>query len=62
MSQLFTPLNLGTLSLPNRIIIAPMCQYSAVEGSASDWHMIHLGHLCLSGAGLLTIEATAGLA
>jgi len=59
MSQLFTPLNLGTLTLPNRIVIAPMCQYSAVEGSASDWHMIHLGHLSLSGAGLLTIEATA---
>jgi 2,4-dienoyl-CoA reductase-like NADH-dependent reductase (Old Yellow Enzyme family) len=59
MSQLFTPLNLGTLTLPNRIIIAPMCQYSAALGSASDWHMIHLGHLSLSGAGLLTIEATA---
>jgi 2,4-dienoyl-CoA reductase-like NADH-dependent reductase (Old Yellow Enzyme family) len=45
--------------LPNRIVIAPMCQYSAQDGSASDWHMIHLGHLSLSGAGLLVIEATA---
>jgi 2,4-dienoyl-CoA reductase-like NADH-dependent reductase (Old Yellow Enzyme family) len=47
------------MELRNRIIIAPMCQYSAVDGSASDWHMIHLGHLALSGAALLTIEATA---
>jgi len=59
MSPLFQPLQLGPLELPNRILIAPMCQYSAHEGSATDWHMIHLGHLALSGAGLLTIEATA---
>jgi 2,4-dienoyl-CoA reductase-like NADH-dependent reductase (Old Yellow Enzyme family) len=45
--------------LPNRIIVAPMCQYSAVDGSAQDWHMIHLGHLALSGAALLITEATA---
>jgi 2,4-dienoyl-CoA reductase-like NADH-dependent reductase (Old Yellow Enzyme family) len=59
MSQLFTPFSIGSLTLPNRIIVAPMCQYSAEEGSATDWHMIHLGHLALSGAALLTIEATA---
>ena len=59
MSLLFTPFEVGNLSLPNRIFIAPMCQYSAFEGSASDWHMIHLGHLSLSGAAVLTIEATA---
>jgi len=59
MSQLFTPTTLGSLTLPNRIVIAPMCQYSAVDGQATDWHLIHLGHLALSGAGLLTIEATA---
>ena len=59
MSQLFTPFRLGNMNLPNRIIIAPMCQYSAVDGSASDWHMIHLGSLSLSGAAVLTIEATA---
>jgi 2,4-dienoyl-CoA reductase-like NADH-dependent reductase (Old Yellow Enzyme family) len=59
MSHLFEPLALGQLQLANRIIIAPMCQYSADEGTASDWHLIHLGHLALSGAGLLIIEATA---
>jgi 2,4-dienoyl-CoA reductase-like NADH-dependent reductase (Old Yellow Enzyme family) len=59
MSHLFQPIQLGNLTLPNRIIIAPMCQYSADEGSATDWHMIHLGHLSLSGAGLLILEATA---
>ena len=59
MSRLFEPLQLGRLTLPNRIVIAPMCQYSAVDGSAGDWHLIHLGHLALSGAGLLILEATA---
>jgi 2,4-dienoyl-CoA reductase-like NADH-dependent reductase (Old Yellow Enzyme family) len=59
MSHLFQPLQLGELQLPNRILIAPMCQYSARQGSATDWHMMHLGHLALSGAGLLTLEATA---
>lgn len=59
MSQLFSPLKLGELTLDNRIIIAPMCQYSANQGAASDWHTIHLGQLSLSGAGLLILEATA---
>lgn len=59
MSALFTPLKTGSLTLRNRIVIAPMCQYSAEEGSATDWHLIHLGHLALSGAALLIIEATA---
>ncbi|CAN7235928.1 NADH:flavin oxidoreductase/NADH oxidase [Trinickia sp. LjRoot230] len=59
MSHLFEPLTIGQLALSNRIVIAPMCQYSAQAGSATDWHMIHLGHLALSGAGLLIIEATA---
>jgi 2,4-dienoyl-CoA reductase-like NADH-dependent reductase (Old Yellow Enzyme family) len=59
MSRLFTPFALGPLALANRIVIAPMCQYSAHDGSASDWHMIHLGQLALSGAGLLIVEATA---
>jgi len=59
MSHLFDPLQLGKLHLANRIVVAPMCQYSADEGSATDWHLLHLGHLALSGAGLLTIEATA---
>jgi 2,4-dienoyl-CoA reductase-like NADH-dependent reductase (Old Yellow Enzyme family) len=59
MSQLFSPFGLGELMLSNRIVIAPMCQYSAHEGSASDWHLIHLGQFALSGAGLLILEATA---
>jgi 2,4-dienoyl-CoA reductase-like NADH-dependent reductase (Old Yellow Enzyme family) len=61
MSALFTPLRIGDLTLANRIVIAPMCQYSAEDGCMTDWHLIHLGHLALSGAALLTIEATAVL-
>ncbi len=57
--KLFEPISFGGLSLDNRIVIAPMCQYSAVDGCMTDWHLIHLGQLSLSGAGLLTIEATA---
>lgn len=56
---LFSPIKLGPLSLSNRIMISPMCQYSAVDGSMNDWHRAHLGSLALSGAGLLCIEATA---
>ncbi|HEU0154162.1 MAG TPA: NADH:flavin oxidoreductase/NADH oxidase [Arenimonas sp.] len=59
LPKLFEPLAVGALSLANRIVIAPMCQYSAVDGRMTDWHTIHLGQLALSGAGLLTIEATA---
>src|SRR4051812_25626234 len=59
MSALFTSFRVGALTLPNRLVIAPMCQYSAVDGCMTDWHLIHLGHLALSGAALLTIEATA---
>jgi 2,4-dienoyl-CoA reductase-like NADH-dependent reductase (Old Yellow Enzyme family) len=58
-SLLFTPFRVGNVALDNRIVIAPMCQYSAVDGCMTDWHVIHLGQLALSGAGLLTIEATA---
>lgn len=57
-SQLFTPFPLRSLTLANRIVVSPMCQYSAVEGNATDWHTIHLGHLALSGAGMLVTEAT----
>ncbi|MDY8108335.1 NADH:flavin oxidoreductase/NADH oxidase [Fulvimarina sp. 2208YS6-2-32] len=57
-AALFQPLEIGSLTLPNRIVVAPMCQYSAENGSASDWHMMHLGSLSLSGAGLLILEAT----
>ncbi|HMC14015.1 MAG TPA: NADH:flavin oxidoreductase/NADH oxidase [Albitalea sp.] len=59
MSHLFESIDVGGLVLPNRIIIAPMCQYSADEGTPGDWHMIHLGHLALSGAGMMIVEATA---
>jgi 2,4-dienoyl-CoA reductase-like NADH-dependent reductase (Old Yellow Enzyme family) len=58
-ARLFTPLRVGRLELANRIVIAPMCQYSAEDGAMTDWHLIHLGQLALSGAALLTIEATA---
>jgi 2,4-dienoyl-CoA reductase-like NADH-dependent reductase (Old Yellow Enzyme family) len=58
-SMLFSPFQLRRLALPNRIVIAPMCQYSAVEGNVGDWHVMHLGSLSHSGAGLLIIEATA---
>lgn len=56
---LFAPLRVRNLNLANRIVISPMCQYSAIDGCMSDWHLIHLGQLSLSGAALLTIEATA---
>ncbi|WP_267379032.1 NADH:flavin oxidoreductase/NADH oxidase [Sphingomonas sp. GC_Shp_6] len=56
---LFQSLDLGGLHLANRIVIAPMCQYSADHGRMTDWHLIHLGQLALSGAGVLTIEASA---
>ena len=59
MSKLFSPTIIGSLELSNRIVIAPMCQYSAVDGLPTDWHTIHLGNLALSGAALLILEATA---
>lgn len=58
-TTLFSPLKVGPLELKNRIVIAPMCQYSAENGQMTDWHLIHLGQLALSGAAVLTIEATA---
>jgi len=58
---LFSPIRVRNLDLANRIVIAPMCQYSARDGCMNDWHLIHLGGLALSGAALLTIEATAVL-
>jgi 2,4-dienoyl-CoA reductase-like NADH-dependent reductase (Old Yellow Enzyme family) len=59
MSNLFSPVTLRSVALPNRIVVSPMCQYSAEGGEANAWHMIHLGNLALSGAGMLCIEATA---
>ncbi len=59
LARLFTPVTVGGLQLDNRIVIAPMCQYSATDGCMTDWHQLHYGSLAMSGAGLLTIEATA---
>jgi NADPH2 dehydrogenase len=56
--ELFTPIDVGGITLPNRIVISPMCQYSADDGSMGDWHLVHLGHLAYSGAGLMIVEAT----
>lgn len=58
-STLFSPLALGSLELPNRIVVSPMCQYAADDGSATDWHLQHLMNLALGGAGLVMVEATA---
>ncbi|MGH7046091.1 MAG: NADH:flavin oxidoreductase/NADH oxidase [Stellaceae bacterium] len=58
-SHLFEPLPLGGLTLSNRIAVSPMCQYSAEQGSANDWHLQHLGALSMSGAGLVVVEQTA---
>jgi len=59
MSALFSPIELRGLALANRIMVAPMCQYSAVEGEANDWHFTHINTLALSGAAMFCIEATA---
>jgi 2,4-dienoyl-CoA reductase-like NADH-dependent reductase (Old Yellow Enzyme family) len=59
MSALFSPFQLRGLKLPNRIMVAPMCQYSAASGEANDWHFVHIGNLALSGAAIFCIEATA---
>jgi NADPH2 dehydrogenase len=57
-SVLFSPIRLAELELANRIVVSPMCQYSANDGAASDWHMTHLGMLANSGAGLVIVEMT----
>lgn len=58
-SKLFSPIKLANLELANRLVVAPMCQYSADEGCANDWHVMHVGALTNSGAGLFIVEATA---
>jgi NADPH2 dehydrogenase len=58
MSALFSPITLRGLTLPNRIMVAPMCQYSAIDGEANDWHFTHINSLALSGAAMFCIEAT----
>ncbi len=59
MPHLFDPLALGPVELANRIVVAPMCQYSAQDGTATDWHLQHLMQLAISRAGLVVVEATA---
>ena len=58
-SALFSPIRLGDVEFANRIVISPMCQYMAVDGAATDWHLMHYGNLAMSGAALLFTEATA---
>jgi 2,4-dienoyl-CoA reductase-like NADH-dependent reductase (Old Yellow Enzyme family) len=56
---LFTPLTLRGVTLPNRLVVAPMCQYSVTDGFVGDYHLVHLGRFALGGFGLVTVEATA---
>jgi len=58
MSRLFSPIALGGVAIANRIVVSPMCQYSAADGTMSDWHIMHLGQFAVSGAGLIFVEAT----
>src|SRR5580698_4933567 len=57
--NLFNPLTIRGVTLKNRIVVSPMCQYSSVDGMADDWHLVHLGSRAVGGAGLLFVEATA---
>ena len=58
MSKLFSPVTYRDLTLKNRVIVAPMCQYSARHGFANDWHLVHLGRFALGGFSLVIVEAT----
>jgi len=59
MPHLFEPLTLRGLTLANRVLVSPMCEYSSVDGFANDWHLVHLGSRAVGGAGLVLTEATA---
>ena len=59
MSILFSPLTIKSITLKNRIVVSPMCQYSSQDGFASDWHLVHLGCRAVGGAALVIQEATA---
>ncbi len=58
MSHLFSPGQLGSTTFDNRIVVAPMCQYSAIDGCMTDWHLMHLGQYAVGGAGLVFVEAS----
>ena len=57
--MIFSPIKIGSLEVSNRIVVAPMCQYSAINGIMTDWHTQHLMQLGFSAAGLIMVEATA---
>src|SRR5579871_473442 len=59
MSHLFAPLVLRQLTIPNRVFVSPMCEYSCTDGLANDWHFVHLGSRAVGGAGLVMTEAAA---
>src|SRR5688500_15345264 len=59
MNHLFQPLSLKSITLNNRLVVSPMCQYSSKDGFANDWHLVHLGSRAVGGAGLIITEATA---
>jgi len=59
MAQIFDPLQIRSVNLPNRIVVSPMCEYSSTDGFANDWHLVHLGSRAVGGAGLVFTEATA---
>ena len=59
MGKLFSPLTIRGVTLANRIVVSPMCQYCAEGGKATSWHAAHLGQLAVSGAGMLCIESTS---
>ena len=58
-ASLFSPITIGALTLPNRIVVSPMCEYSCEDGFANDWHLVHLGSRAVGGAALVFTEATA---
>src|SRR5499425_1336426 len=59
MAQLFDPIAFRSLTLSNRIVVSPMCEYSSVDGFSNDWHLVHLGSRAVGGAALVFTEATA---
>jgi len=59
MPNLFDPLPIRDVTLPNRIVVSPMCLYSCTDGFANEWHLVHLGSRAVRGAGLVMTEATA---
>src|SRR5712664_1145881 len=59
MSHLFDPWQIRSLTLANRIVVSPMCEYSSVDGFSNDWHFVHLGSRAIGGAALVMTEATA---